>query len=72
MIKEKQQHKLLLSKKVVSLFGDGAYAGPPVAAQTDRRPAEQDEEHGTWRSRAWTAVAALTHASWGPQIKLLN
>lgn len=42
MIKEKQQHKLLLSKKVVSLFGDGAYAGPPVAAQTDRRPAKQD------------------------------
>lgn len=41
MIKEKKQHKLLLSKKVVLLSGDRVHAEPTVAVQTDRRLAEQ-------------------------------
>ena len=44
MIKEKNQHKLLLSKKVVLLSGDRVHAEPSVAAQTGRRPGE------LWRS----------------------
>ena len=43
MIKDKQQHKPLLSKKVVSLFRDEwrGYAGLPVAVQTDGKPAKE-------------------------------
>lgn len=40
VIKEKKQHKVLLSKKVVLLSGGGAHAEPPAALQTDWRPGQ--------------------------------
>lgn len=71
LIKEKKQHKVLLSKKVVLLSGGRAHAEPPAAVQTHRRPAEQGWEHVLWSSRAWTAVPALTLVTWGLQVNYL-